>query len=85
MKVTMCTLAESVQIAGDNRRSWLAGRDEAEMWIDERGLLHIKRRGVHFATATFHGAWGADEKPAKMAKGAAKGVGDKVSDEALKP
>lgn len=69
MKLTMVTLSESVQIAGDNRRSWMGDRDECEMWLDGT-VVHIKRRGVHFATTAFVGAWGAEEKP--KAKGVAK-------------
>lgn len=72
MKLTMVTLSESVQIGGDNRRSWIAGRDEAEMWLDGT-VLHIKRRGVHFATTSFIGVWAeepSDPKAVKKAKAA---------------
>lgn len=84
MKLRMVTLTDSVQIAGDNRRSWFADRDDAEMWL-ENGVLHIKRRGEHFMTSSFVGAWAAEDvKPKGIAKGVAKGVAATVSDEALK-
>ncbi len=60
MKVTMCTLTESVQSAGDNRKSWFADRDKCEMHIDKLGLLHIRRAGVHFVATQYH-AWGEPE------------------------
>ena len=69
LKVQRVTLSEAVQIGGDTRRSWMAD-DETTIWLDDGNVLHVTRRGTHFATTNFVGAWGevVEEKRKPVAK-----------------
>ena len=62
LKVTRATLTEAVQIAGDMNRSWQAN-EICSMWLDDNMVLHINRKGVHFAARSYVGAWYEPEKP----------------------
>lgn len=71
-KLKMVTLSEAVQLGGDLRKTWMADRDECTMWL-EGSVVHIERRGQHFCSPMFVGAWGDIEQ----AKGR-KVKGDKL-------
>ncbi len=70
LKVIRATLSEAIQLAGDMNRSWNANAD-TEMWLDDQMVLHIRRRGVYFATRSYVGAWyepAAVARPVKKTK-----------------